>query len=50
MEEAFGLLLASFGLFVLIGSILAMTCDIISLKNKIVYKLLNVWYNIYVLK
>jgi hypothetical protein len=50
MEEIISLVLASFGLVLLIVCILAVTIDLRSLINKIVYKLLNVWYNINVLK
>jgi len=49
MEQAIAYVLGSFGLIILFVSILAVTCDVQSLRNKIVYKILNMCYNIYVL-
>lgn len=50
MEQVLGYAAGTIGLIALFGFIFFTTCDVKSLRNKIVYKLLNMWYNIYVLK
>ena len=49
-ELIFARALGFMGVALLLGFIIVTTCDVQTLRNKIVYKLLNVWYNIYVLK
>lgn len=50
MEQVIAYASGTIGLIALFGFILVTTCDVKTLRNKIVYKLLNMWYNIYVLK